>query len=109
VLRNLVGNAIKFSSPRSEVVVTSQVDANQVTVTVQDHGLGMPHNFDDRLFVGANGGRGTGLGLPIARQIVDMHGGRIWFDSSASQGTEFHFTIPMQVRPSRELKAVSRN
>jgi len=109
VLRNLVGNAIKFSSPRSEVVVTSRVAMDQVTVTVQDHGPGMPHNFDDRLFVGANGGRGTGLGLPIARQIVDMHGGRIWFDSSASQGTEFHFTIPMQVRPSRELKAVSRN
>ena len=109
VLMNLVGNAIKFSSAGSEVLVTSEADTDQVTVTVQDHGPGMPHNFDARLFAGANGGSGTGLGLPIARQIIEMHGGRIWFDSSAGQGTSFHFTLPIKVRPSRELKAVARS
>jgi len=110
VLANLVGNAIKFSRKGAEVVVTSESDAEQVTVTVKDHGPGMPHDFDDRLFTGrhANGGGGTGLGLPIARQIIEMHGGRIWFDSAAGQGTEFHFTLPLKVRPSRELKAVVR-
>jgi len=109
VLVNLIGNAIKFSPRGSEVVVTTQADRDQVTVTVQDHGPGMPHDFDDRLFASANGGSGTGLGLPIARQIVEMHGGRIWFDNSAGQGTTFHFTLPVIVRPSRELKAVSRS
>ena len=110
VLANLVGNAIKFSRKGAEVVVTSESDAEQVTVTVKDHGPGMPHDFDDRLFTGrpANGSGGTGLGLPIARQIIEMHGGRIWFDSAAGQGTEFHFTLPLKVRPSRELKAVVR-
>jgi signal transduction histidine kinase len=110
VLTNLVGNAIKFSRKGGEIVVTSESDSEQVTVTVKDHGPGMPHDFDDRLFTGrhANGSGGTGLGLPIARQIIEMHGGRIWFDSAAAQGTEFHFTLPFRVRPSRELKAVVR-
>jgi len=109
VLMNLLGNAIKFSSARTEILVESQADGDQVTITVQDHGPGMPHNFDARLFAGANGGSGTGLGLPIARQIIEMHGGRIWFDSTGGQGTSFHFTLPVKVRPSRELKAVARS
>jgi two-component system clock-associated histidine kinase SasA len=52
---------------------------------------------------------GAGLGLQIARQIVNMHGGRIWFESAAGKGSEFHFTLPIQAGSSRELKAVARN
>jgi signal transduction histidine kinase len=47
--------------------------------------------------------------LPIARQIVEMHGGRIWFESAPGQGTEFHFTLPIRVKPSRELRPVARS
>ena len=79
----------------------------------------MPLDFDDGLFVGyqrqpstpgegTNRAGATGLGLPIARQIVEMHGGRIWFDSAVGQGSEFHFTLPIQLRPSTELQAVAR-
>ena len=49
-----------------------------------------------------------GLGLAIARQIVEMHRGRIWFDSASGQGTEFHFTLPVKVRQTQEIKAVAR-
>ena len=113
----LIGNAVKYSPTGSEVLISSQSSRDDVTVTVQDHGPGMPRDFDNGLFVGyrhtngdgngANAG-GTGLGLPIARQIVEMHGGKIWFESAPAQGTAFHFTLPLRVRPIREMRAVAR-
>jgi two-component system sensor histidine kinase KdpD len=119
VLTILLSNAAKYSPAGSSVVVASQGKAEYVEVTVTDHGVGMPADFDDRLFVGYQqraaksgvvfkSGISSGLGLPIARQIIEMHGGRLWFERTAHSGSEFHFTIPVQVRPSRELKAVAR-
>ena len=119
VLTILLGNASKYSPAGSEIAVTSKVDGEFVDVTVKDHGPGMPPDFDGGLFVGfqrrsvnadsrIDRVSGTGLGLPIARQIVEMHGGRIWFDSAVGRGTEFHFTLPFEVTPSRELKAVAQ-
>ena len=119
VLAILLGNAVKYSPAGSEVSVTSQSDGEAVTVTVKDHGPGMPADFDDGLFVGYrsqasgtgngfNRGASTGLGLPIARQIVEMHGGRIWFETTTGQGSDFHFSLPLTLRPSRQLKAVVR-
>ncbi|HLQ15615.1 MAG TPA: HAMP domain-containing sensor histidine kinase [Candidatus Eisenbacteria bacterium] len=103
----LLSNAMKFSSEESEVVVSSRADSGHVHVTVKDHGTGMPNDFDSQLF-----GRyrwsadnpttkviGTGLGLPMAREIVELHGGKIWFDNVAGGGSEFHFTIPMAAKP----------
>jgi Signal transduction histidine kinase len=64
----------------------------------------MPTDFDDQLFARYQSNAdnptskvmGTGLGLPMARQIVEMHGGRIWFESKAGVGSEFFFSVPMQ-------------
>ncbi len=106
VLDNLVTNALKYS--RGEVAVSSLRKDGEVEVSVKDTGHGMPQDFDSRLFVGRTNGSGTGLGLPIARQIVEMHGGKIWFDSVEGKGTEFHFTLPVRIRPTRELKPVAR-
>jgi signal transduction histidine kinase len=113
LLAIVLGNALKYSPTGSEVMVSSKSDRDEVSITVKDHGPGMPSDFENGLFVGyrrqggaGNGAHagGTGLGLPIARQIVEMHGGRIWFETTPGQGTEFHFTLPLRVRPSREMR-----
>ena len=109
VVTNLLRNALKFTRSGTEVLVRSEAGDGQVTVTVADHGPGMPPDFDGRLFVGrTNGSSSTGLGLPLARQIVEMHGGRIWFDSTPGQGSQFHFSLPLRAKVTRELKPVAR-
>jgi len=102
-LRNLISNAVRYSPAGSEVTVTTELADLEVTVSVQDRGRGMPRDFDDGLLAGYRG-TGTGLGLPIARQIVQMHGGRLWFESAAGHGTTFHFTLPLRLRPSRQIR-----
>jgi signal transduction histidine kinase len=106
LLSILIGNAMKYSAAGTDVTVTSKVDSNHVTVTVADGGPGMPADFDNRLFVSTNGS--TGLGLPIARQIVEMHGGRLWFESKLGEGTEFHFSLPSKITPLTEVRALVR-
>jgi signal transduction histidine kinase len=120
VLTILLTNATKYSPAGREILVTSRSTANEVEISVKDQGRGMPSDFDDGMFAGSQRRRASagsrssravagGLGLQIARQIVQMHGGRIWFESEVGKGSEFHFTLPIQVRQSQELKAVARN
>jgi len=102
LVRILVDNAARYSPAGSEIAITSRIEPGVVEVDIRDHGPGMPADFDNRSF-----GRhpvdgdnptsrvvGGGLGLPMAREIVELHGGRIWFDSAPDAGTEFHITIP---------------
>jgi len=107
LLRIILDNAIKYSPLGGEIVVSSHTEPGQVVVSVKDHGVGMPPDFDDQLFARYQWNAdnpttkvmGTGLGLPMARQIVEMHGGRIWFESMAGVGSEFYFSVPMQTNP----------
>jgi PAS domain S-box-containing protein len=104
LLAVLLDNALKFSPLGGAIAVACHVEPGQVVVSVADHGLGMPPDFDGQLFAryqwSANNPTtkvmGTGLGLPMARQIVEMHGGRIWFESTPGLGSEFHFSVPLQ-------------
>jgi two-component system, sensor histidine kinase and response regulator len=103
LLRILLDNAIRYSPEGGEILVSARTEPGQVLISVKDHGVGMPPEFDDQLFSSyqwsANNPTtkviGTGLGLPMARQIVEMHGGRIWFESKVGVGSEFLFSLPM--------------
>lgn len=102
VFTNLLSNAAKFSPAGSEVEVRAAVDGEQVTVRVRDHGPGIAPEFAARIFgrfqqAGGAESRpsgGTGLGLNIARSIVELHGGRIGFEPAEGGGTVFWVALP---------------
>jgi signal transduction histidine kinase len=99
VLANLVGNAIKFSAEGSSVSIGEEALASQVVFSVADAGPGIPaehlsHAFDRYWQQEGADRRGSGLGLYIARGIVEAHGGRIWIESSPGHGTTVRFTLP---------------
>jgi signal transduction histidine kinase/putative methionine-R-sulfoxide reductase with GAF domain len=104
VLLNLVGNAIKFTD-RGEVRVTARCTDGQFLISVRDTGPGIPLEEQQRIFeefhqVDGSSTRakgGTGLGLAIAKQIVEMHGGSIWVESTLGQGAVFHLKLPVQM------------
>lgn len=101
LLSILIDNAIRYSPSPSQVDITVLQRADEVEVAVIDRGPGMA--ADDGVAAAAgNGARGTGLGLPIARQIVRLHGGRIWFISKPGQGTQVRFTLPVGARATAE-------
>lgn len=99
VFQNLLDNAVKFTPPRGCITLHAEPDGAFVRFAVHNTGPGisgaqLPHVFD-RLWQARTGdARGVGLGLPIARGIVEAHGGRIGAESIAGRGTTFHFTIP---------------
>jgi signal transduction histidine kinase len=103
VISNLLSNAIKYSPDGGEVLITTTREDGKVAIAVKDHGRGMPPEGLKKLFqryerVDENEGRkisGTGLGLVIAREIVEMHAGKIWVESTVGKGSEFIFTIPI--------------
>jgi two-component system phosphate regulon sensor histidine kinase PhoR len=104
VIANLLNNAIKFTPPGGTVDVRASVASDAVLVEVRDTGSGIPIEDHERIFErfyqsGASSptqAGGYGLGLAIARLIVQQHGGRIWVVSSPGQGSTFSFTIPIR-------------
>ena len=104
VLLNLVSNAIKFTEAGS-VSIRAQVEDGSFVVAVTDTGVGIAPEDQARIFeefqqVDSSSTRrkgGTGLGLAIAKRIVELHGGRIWVDSTPGQGSTFAFTLPLRV------------
>lgn len=103
VINNLIGNAVKFSDPGTRIVVSVEHDGGEVIVAVKDQGQGIPADELDLLFrpfgttsaKGTAGEKSTGLGLAIARKIVEAHGGRIWAESEVGKGSTFYFSLPL--------------
>src|SRR5438876_7396106 len=104
VLLNLVGNAIKFTD-KGEVAIRASATNGAFTVTVCDTGPGIAAADQAKIFeefqqADSSSTRqkgGTGLGLAIAKRIIEMHGGRLWVESSLGQGSTFSFTLPVRV------------
>jgi PAS domain S-box-containing protein len=106
VLSNLIGNAIKFTEAGGRITVQAEEDKDAIRVSVSDTGRGiareqLPHIFDRywQTAEPAIRSRGAGLGLPIARGIVQAHGGRIWAESEVGKGSTFIFTLPVASQP----------
>ncbi|MDP9204340.1 MAG: ATP-binding protein [Gemmatimonadota bacterium] len=100
ILSNLVGNAIKFSPAGSKIAVTARRDPEGVVISVLDNGRGiapeqLPRVFDRYWQSSRTDRQGAGLGLAIAKGIVETHGGRIWIDSKPGEGTTASFTLPL--------------
>jgi signal transduction histidine kinase len=100
VLANLVSNALKFTKRGGRVCVRGQGQDDQIHFSVADTGPGIPQSMLESVFVrfwqtSANDPRGSGLGLYIARSIVEAHGGRIWAVSKIGEGSVFHVTLPV--------------
>jgi signal transduction histidine kinase len=102
VIENLIGNAMKFSSPTGKIVVTIEPDENFIRTMVSDNGPGIPPELHSRIFEkfsqvnGDNKQRlGTGLGLYFCKLAVEAHGGAIGVDSNPGQGCTFWFTLPL--------------
>lgn len=98
VLSNLVGNALKFTPRGGRIVLRVDGVPGGARFAVSDTGAGIPEEQLSRLFARFWQGdptdrRGIGLGLTIAKGIVDAHGGRIWVDSEVGVGTTFYFTL----------------
>jgi signal transduction histidine kinase len=97
VIANLVGNAIKFT-PHGDIRVAAVPTDDAVRLSVSDTGPGIPEaqlgRVFDRYWRGDDNHHGSGLGLFIAKGIVEAHGGRIWVESAPGAGSAFHFTLP---------------
>jgi signal transduction histidine kinase len=103
VLNNLLTNAIKFTEPRGRILVTAVQKNGDVCIHVADTGIGIPAGELDRIFdrfyqvephlTRQHGG--LGLGLAIAKGMIDLHGGKIWVESVEGKGSRFSFSVPM--------------
>ena len=103
VLRNLVDNAVKYSKENTQIVINGELAPGEIIISVADQGIGIGDEHLNQLFekffrVNSNQQehqKGMGLGLPLARQIIINHGGRIWAKSKLNQGTTLYFTLPI--------------
>ena len=119
VFDNIVGNAIKFSSPGDTVRLAVETSPGECTFAVRDTGPGIPEQqlplLFDRFWKSPRGtaASGTGLGLAIARGIVEAHGGRIWVESTLGEGTSFFFALPtpggVRAKDASEARPVQRS
>jgi signal transduction histidine kinase len=111
ILNNLVSNAHKYTPDKGQITIRAEQQVEDtgngrlpmVKITITDNGIGIHPDEQDQIFgkffratdAEARNEPGTGLGLNITRYLVEMHHGRIWFESHYRQGTAFHFTVPV--------------
>jgi signal transduction histidine kinase len=102
VVFNLLSNAVKFTPPGGRVDISARQAGGILEVGVTDTGAGIDAADAERIFeefASAAGEDGTGLGLPLSRRFVELHGGRLWAESVAGEGSAFRFTMPVGPQP----------
>lgn len=103
VFRNLVSNSIKYTNSGGEIVISVSLNNRLAEVSVKDNGVGMSLKVLQNLFkidsfhsmVGTNNENGTGLGLILCKEFIELHGGKITIDSEPGKGCETRFTLPL--------------
>ena len=104
ILTNLVSNANKYTPDGGEIIVHAILQDGMIQIKVQDNGLGMTPEDQNKLFSKffrsadekIREAPGTGLGLSITKNLIEMQGGKIWFESEFRKGTTFYFTVPVR-------------
>ncbi len=112
VFSNILNNAIRYTPPSGEIEISAEAEVSMVRVLISDTGVGIPPEDLPRVFerfyrVEKTRSRdfgGTGLGLPIARKVVEAHGGNIWIESDPGAGTRVWFTLPL--KPTKGVYAI---
>lgn len=114
VLSNLIGNAMKFTPAGGMITYRAESRSSNVLITVADNGPGIPKGnlgdiFNPYWQAKRTARLGAGLGLPIAKGIVESHGGKIWVESEQGKGTKFFFTLPVAIEtPATPIPANAR-
>ncbi len=110
ILRNLMSNAIKFTTAGNKIVIDASIGEDFITVSVKDNGMGISNENQDKLFKienfstsGTSNETGMGLGLSLCKDFIEKNQGKIWFDSELGKGSSFYFTLPTSIKePSGE-------
>jgi signal transduction histidine kinase len=100
VLSNLVGNSLKFTPPGGMIALSAAQRGDEILFTIVDTGPGIARKHLKDIFTPYWQAKrterlGAGLGLPIAKGVVEAHGGKLWVDSEQGKGTKFFFTLPV--------------
>ena len=105
ILRNLISNAIKYTNTGGEITLIASECKQFIEITVKDNGIGISPETQRNLFridsfhssAGTNNEHGTGFGLLLCIEFVELHGGNIWIESEQGKGSEFKFTLPRYI------------
>lgn len=106
ILRNLLSNAIKFSHKFGKIDIGAKKNNDFLEITIKDYGIGInseiantilnPNNHTSTLGMGNESG--TGFGLLLCKEFIDIHRGKIWIISKPGEGSEFKFTLPLSLQ-----------
>ena len=102
ILRNLISNAIKFTHPGGQIIVSAEKKLDELKISISDNGIGIKKEAIGKLFridennirMGTQNEIGTGLGLILCKEFIEKHRGKIWVESEIGKGSKFSFTIP---------------
>jgi NtrC-family two-component system sensor histidine kinase KinB len=103
VLTNLLDNSVKFTEKGGHITIGVERIGGEMLFAVSDTGIGVPPEFRQRAFdrfsrlENTNGVKGTGIGLAFCKLAVEAHGGRIWVESEVGKGSDFKFTLPLEL------------